>query len=278
MIRGGYTLHLAPGQFFGGARLVCSSDGVSISHRIADCDPDAVLTHTHQDAHFILVTGGEYVSAAGGGTAETQPALIYNPPGTTHRDHFKRGRGSFLAVSLNPQAAAAALIDSSVPAEPLHLALPVQRALVARIAQSCRQHSVDLSVHALCLELLGTMEQRKSRQPPAPPAWLGVALEFLNDRYADNLTIAEIAGSAGVHPIHLARTFRHHFRCTPGEFQRFRRLERAAGLLARTARPLADVAFSTGFADQSHFSKSFLRGFGLPPGEYRRLAGPRTPD
>src|SRR5580698_1698612 len=260
-------LRLDPGQFFGGASLSCSGGGFQVSHRIADCDPDAVPAHTHDDAHFILVTGGEYVSSAGGRPAQSLPALIYNPPGTTHRDHFRRGRGSFLAISLHPEAAAAALGSAAVPADSRHLSSSLQRALVAQIVLSCRRHPVDLSVQALCLELLGTMEQCKSPEPSAPPAWLAVVLELLNDRYADCLTIGEIAGIVGVHPIHLARTFRRHFRCTPGAFQRFRRLERAAGLLAHTTRPLADVALNTGFADQSHFTRSFALGFGIAPGE-----------
>src|SRR5215475_14403119 len=97
--------YLAPGQFFGGARLGRSVGGIEVSHRIAAGPPEQVLTHTHRDAHFILVTGGEYVSAAGRARS-TGPVLIYNPPGTTHRDHFERGRGSFFAISLAPAYAA----------------------------------------------------------------------------------------------------------------------------------------------------------------------------
>jgi AraC family transcriptional regulator len=269
-------LRFAPGQFFGGATLACSGHGVSVSHRIADCDSDAVLTHIHQDAHFILVTGGKYVSTAGSGPKERPSALIYNPPGTTHRDHFEHGRGSFFAISFEPDTAEAALADTCAPTTSIRLGLAVQYALVARIARCCARHGIDLSVQSLGLELLGSMARRTQPDPKAAPAWLHRAFEFLNDRYADSLNISEIARAVDVHPIHLARTFRRHFRCTPGEFQRFRRLESAAGLLARTSWPLAEVALHSGFADQSHFSKGFTSAFGLPPGEYRRLAGRDT--
>src|SRR4029077_2037108 len=40
------TLRLAPGQFFGGARLSCSGHGIDVSHRIAEGAAEAVLTHT----------------------------------------------------------------------------------------------------------------------------------------------------------------------------------------------------------------------------------------
>jgi AraC family transcriptional regulator len=266
------TLRLAPGQFFGGARLSHSSHGINVSHRIAIREPAEVLNHTHEDAHFILVTGGDYVSAAAGRPAADRAVLVYNPPGTTHRDHFQRGRGSFFAISLDPPKAAAALTGISTPDAPLHLVAPAQHAMALRIARCCASQATGLSLEALCLELLGSMDRHDRREPP-PPDWLQAAVELLHDRYVEDLTIADIAAGVGVHPVHLARSFRRHLRCTPGEFARFRRLEKAVELLGRTGRPLAEIALSCGFADQSHLNKVFARSLGLPPGEYRRLAG-----
>jgi len=49
MTRGTGPLNLAPGEFFGGARLVRSVAGIEVSHRIAAGSPEQVLTHTHRD-------------------------------------------------------------------------------------------------------------------------------------------------------------------------------------------------------------------------------------
>jgi AraC family transcriptional regulator len=270
----GETLRLAPGRFFGGARLFRSGHGVEVSHRIAAGVPDEVLVHTHADAHFILVTGGDYVSAAGQRPADGQPVLVYNPPGTTHRDHFERGRGSFFAISLEPSMAAQVLTGTSIPDAPLYLTAPSQQSIALRIACCCRQDSEGLSLEAWCMELLGSMGRGARTQPAAPPGWLRRALELMHDRYTGELTIAAIARSVGVHPIQLARSFRRHLRCSPGEFARHRRLERALHLLSRSLEPLSAVAVNSGFADQSHFSRTFTRYFGLPPGEYRALVRP----
>jgi AraC family transcriptional regulator len=142
-----------------------------------------------------------------------------------------------------------------------------------RMTMSCTAEAAALSLDALCLELLGSMDGRSPAVPASPPPWLGRALELLCDRYRDELSVAEIAAAAGVHPIHLARTFRRFLRCTPGQFARFRRLEQAARQLLRSTRPLAEVALCCGFADQSHLSRAFTRHYGLPPGEYRKEAG-----
>jgi AraC family transcriptional regulator len=262
-------MQLPAGGFFGGARLAFSSHGIEISHRLAEGPPEALPVHTHQDAHFIWVTGGEYVSAAGSHPPADRPVLIYNPPGTTHRDHFERGRGSFFAVSLQPQLAVSMLAAASLPAAPVYLRQWAQHALIMRIGRG----ACGMALQALTVELLGTMQVRPQAESAARPGWLSRALELLQDRYLEDLSIADVAASVGVHPIHLARTFRRHFRCTPGEFARVRRLERAVALLLQSAQPLADVALGSGFADQSHLSRAFTRAFGLPPGEYRALAG-----
>ena len=83
------------------------------------------------------------------------------------------------------------------------------------------------------------------------------------------MRVAEFARAAGVHPVHLARVFRQYLGCTPGDYLRRPRLERAAVLLRETPRPLSDVALSCGFADQSHLANAFKRHTGVTPGAYR---------
>lgn len=270
------SLRFAPGYFYGGTRLSFSSHDISVTHRIADRLPEEVSTHTHADAHFVLVTGGDYVSIAEGRPASDMPTLLYNPPGTTHRDHFVRGRGSFFAFSLEPAKTTALVTSSRLPDGPVFLTAPSQQTLAIRIATFAGTPCSGLTLDALVHELLGSMERPGQRPASAsPPPWLYKALELLHDRYVEELSMADIAATVGVHPIHLARSFRRYFRCTPGDFARFRRLEKAAHLLTRSERPLAELALNCGFSDQSHLSRAFTRSLGLPPAEYRRLAGVR---
>jgi AraC family transcriptional regulator len=77
----------------------------------------------------------------------------------------------------------------------------------------------------------------------------------------------------GLHPVHLARVFRSHFRCSPGNFARQHRLQRAARLLAHGRLSLSDMARDCGFFEQPHLSRSFRARFGMTPREYRVRAG-----
>jgi AraC family transcriptional regulator len=109
-----------------------------------------------------------------------------------------------------------------------------------------------------------------TREGPLP-GWARRAYEALMDEAADaGLTIGQVAARAGVHPTHLARVFRQAFGCTPGELLRWRRVERTADLLARSALPAAEIAAAAGFTDQSHMSRAFKAFYGLTPGGWRR--------
>ena len=83
------------------------------------------------------------------------------------------------------------------------------------------------------------------------------------------MRVAELARAAGVHPVPLARVLRQYLGCTPRDYLRRRRLERAGVLLRETARPRSDVALSRGSADRSHLSTAFERHTGVTPGAYR---------
>ena len=85
-----------------------------------------------------------------------------------------------------------------------------------------------------------------------------------------DLSVADLAAEAGVHPVHLARVFKRYLLCSPGEHLRGRRLERAAGMLGESHASLADVAHASGYADQAHLSRAFRSAFHSTPSKWRR--------
>lgn len=54
--------------------------------------------------------------------------------------------------------------------------------------------------------------------------------------------------------------------CSIGEYVRRLRVDYAARRLVGSTSSIADIATAVGFADQSHFSRVFLRITGLSPG------------
>ncbi len=264
--------------FFGDLRLSRVVDGITLSHRIANSPPALVPVHTHIDAHFVLITSGGYISSAKG-DAHPRTTLIYNPPGTMHRDHFWRGTGSFFTVSLSSEQ-----VSQSLEPVPQRVAVHLRKdralGLAWALLMECARwnSSSQLKAESLSLELLAEASGSSLRSFPSPPPWLLTACELIRDCSEETPRIRDVAKTVGVHAVHLARTFRKFVGCTPGDLLRARRLELAAAALISSDTPLAEIALASGFSDQAQFTKAFRRMYGIAPGAYRRFnAGARRP-
>lgn len=88
------------------------------------------------------------------------------------------------------------------------------------------------------------------------------------ERCAERLAIADLAAEAGLSPGAFIRRFRGRMGLTPHAWQIDQRINRARALL-RQGLPLAEVALSLGFADQSHFQRAFKDRVAATPGQYR---------
>ena len=106
----------------------------------------------------------------------------------------------------------------------------------------------------------------------APPArHLLRARDLADARYFEPLTVDVMARAAGLSRAHFSREFRRAFGETPHAYLLTRRLERAAGLLRGTDRPIVDVCLSVGLTSLGSFTTSFTRTYGLSPAAYRAM-------
>jgi transcriptional regulator GlxA family with amidase domain len=80
-----------------------------------------------------------------------------------------------------------------------------------------------------------------------------------------------LASAAGIGKFRLIRLFREQTGLPPYAFQIAHRIRRARRLL-EAGQPIASVAASTGFADQSHLHRHFQRSLGITPLTYQRGA------
>lgn len=109
--------------------------------------------------------------------------------------------------------------------------------------------------------------QRLSRQHAAR------AQELLGERLDGAVSIAEVAQACGLSRSHFTRAFRSTTGLAPYQWLQAQRIERACALLQQDARlSLVEIAAQCGFADQSHFTRTFTQLKGLPPGRWHRQA------
>jgi AraC-like DNA-binding protein len=95
------------------------------------------------------------------------------------------------------------------------------------------------------------------------------AKDLADARYAEPLTVPDLAAAAGLSPAHFSREFKRAFGESPHQYLLTRRLERAAALLRTTDWSVADICFAVGAGSVGSFTVSFGRIFGQSPQAYR---------
>jgi AraC family transcriptional regulator len=264
------------GIYFGASQIRQELPGFSISLLTPTLRAEDVPLHTHENASFVFVLSGDYLSSADGAAPiNSSPTLIFNPAGTTHRDSFVLADGRFLAVSISDRSLHVALDWAVLPRAAMALTSGVGFNVALRFAQQCTAPGLASTsmVEAMCWELLSTLSGVNlwpDEHRTSTPSWVNRARELLHDQCSNSLQITEMAQQLGVHPVYFARAFRHVFRCTPGEYRIRCRLRDALALMGRTNLTLSEIALSSGFFDQSHFSTAFRNHFGMAPKAYRR--------
>lgn len=102
---------------------------------------------------------------------------------------------------------------------------------------------------------------------------LGPAIREIESRFSEEFAMSELAERCGLSSTHFNRLFRDLLRMSPSDYLLALRIQEARRLLAMTSKSIAEVAFATGFYDQSHFTKRFRRATGMTPSEYRHSFG-----
>jgi AraC-like DNA-binding protein len=100
------------------------------------------------------------------------------------------------------------------------------------------------------------------------------ARDVADARYAEDLTVADLARVAGLSPAHFSREFSRAFGEPPHRYLLTRRLERAAALLRDTDRSVTDICLAVGLASIGSFTTSFRRVYGVTPTAYRSASPP----
>lgn len=92
--------------------------------------------------------------------------------------------------------------------------------------------------------------------------------EYLHDRYAENVSLPQLAQLVNLSPSYLSRVFKAEVGVSLPHYQAQVRVDRARAMLLR-GRSAKQVAADVGFADQSHLTYHFKRFVRTTPGRYR---------
>lgn len=237
--------------------------------------------HMHEQFGIGLIDRGAQKSASGRGMVEAgEGMLITVNPGEVHDGTPIGGQArAWRMLYLDPAlvgALGADLAGSRASGIEFHRPVMHDPRLAARfnrlfLAMTRPRASNDgglLRDEALLQVLAALLQPRPPATHPIPGG-IARARTLMDDCAAAALTLPELACEAGLSPSQFLRGFQRATGLTPHAYLVQRRLHRARHLIARGT-TLADAALDSGFADQSHMTRQFVRSFGLTPGMYAR--------
>jgi AraC-like DNA-binding protein len=126
--------------------------------------------------------------------------------------------------------------------------------------------------------LLVSVLNRYLKSKPASkkkiPAWAQELKDIIQDHIDANLSLKELSKGLDINPSYLSREFSRYFEnMSFGEYIRKQRIEKAIELMQQPAYSLTEIAYLTGFSDQSHFTRIFKKYTGENPSVYRKKMG-----
>ena len=98
--------------------------------------------------------------------------------------------------------------------------------------------------------------------------YVSVAIKYIEYNYSNEISITDIAESAGISRSHLYRLFMSELKMTPNEYLVQFRIANACKLLKSSNVNISEAAYSSGYSDPLYFSRVFKKLKGITPTEF----------
>ncbi|RHW42857.1 response regulator [Neobacillus notoginsengisoli] len=96
------------------------------------------------------------------------------------------------------------------------------------------------------------------------------ARAFMEENYAQAISLEDAAEHVGLSPFYLSKLFKEHFSVNFIDYLTQLRVEKAKALMLNPTHSLKEICFNVGYKDPNYFSRVFKKSTGLSPSEYRR--------
>lgn len=224
--------------------------------------------HSHDFDQLVLPLDGELLIEIGGREDRLIPGRTAVIARGSKHIQMASATNCSLVLNISPDrfdgTEAGRLLD-----RPFHALSPAAMKLVDFMAITLRQPDLPQDTQHLWTELLLDALTRPTREPATRLSGLRQLLEHDPGR---PWSIAEMAERASVSVSHLHALFRQELNSTPKQWLADLRLRQAQDLLRNTNLPIGEIAYRCGYADQSAFTRSFLRANETTPSAWRKQA------
>lgn len=232
--------------------------------------------HAHSNAYLEVTLEGGYILYRGQKAQTCQPwTILYHPAGEVHSNSVPSTGVRILIIEIASQELSWIRGCCRIAEDSLSFEGGEPAWFAARLYREFK-HSDEVSplvIEGLVLELLADIFRRQAQKSPTGvPEWLSHANELIQTKFAEKITLADIAGQVGIHPVHLAKEYRRRYKLTVGHQIRQLRIDYASKQIMETDLSLVNIALASGFSDQSHFTVAFKNFMGTTPSAYRCIS------
>ncbi len=234
--------------------------------------------HSHDHYGIGVIAVGAQKSWSGVGKVESAAGdVIMVNPGEVHDGSPIDGARGWHMLYLDPGLVARDLggeLPGDTTFQPVARDQALARDLMTLLeAMQAPDTHVDAEELLLaCLARVAKRHRLSGRPLPAMSPPVARALEWIEAEPAAETSLADLAASCDVSRFQLIRGFMREVGTTPHAYRIQSRVRLARRHLAE-GRSVAEAALLSGFADQSHLTRAFVRQFGLTPGRYRATVG-----
>jgi AraC family transcriptional regulator len=236
--------------------------------------------HSHELAFFALLLEGDYREQYGRQQTYFGPFTIsFRPAGIPHQDEVGPRGVKFFEIELRPNWQPRLKECSGTLDVPLNDCEGGELLwLGMKLFRETRGSAItgDLCIETLLAELLAAVARMPRENTKDAPRWLNYTVDKLKAECCERITLEELGKDAGVHPVHLSRVFRRCMGEGIGEYVHRLRIRAACEQMLTPEMPLAEIGLATGFADQSHFTRTFRKITGMSPGAFRTVLAARA--
>ena len=133
----------------------------------------------------------------------------------------------------------------------------------------------QVSTDFLLVQICDALRAKKRIDSHNIPNWVGQLKEILHYDCTD-ITLQSLSKEIGIHPVHISRAAPKYLSVNLGEYIRKIKLNKAISFLLNSNMSLTEIAYESGFTDQSHFNLVFKSYYQVSPGYFRKKARKST--
>jgi AraC family transcriptional regulator len=264
---------LQKGKFFGISKQQYHINGITIVnssfHNFSHCP-----WHYHNDAHFAFTTKGTLTETHRSKKIKLSPGcLVYNHSQEPHWNDNYSENVSALHIDMGEEWFHTFDIMYS-QIEGVHvLESPLLKQIFFKIFKeiSVFDEASSIAIESLILQALKIMLASQETEVWNKPTWVNKLRDLLYSKCSEKLTLASVASELNLHPVYLCQQFPLFFNCNFGEYIRKLRIEKAVRYILNTEEMrLTEISYACGFADQSHFIRTFKNIVGVTPLHFRK--------